>query len=177
MFSFMAETFWPFYKNFQGFTYCSVFKVLCCSCLFSATASIVYHAAFCLSRTFLNFFLISFRNPWVSFRSLSRSLGTGIRIPDVLPNVNIFFHFFCVFHVSFFCSFYIYKIRRHILCRTQDMPLVLFTGCCRPLLFCFPVYDLSVNDRHHRKDGPDLLRSACENVCIQHCHIRQVPRL
>ena len=33
MFSFMAETFWPFYKNFQGFTYCSIFKVLCCSCL------------------------------------------------------------------------------------------------------------------------------------------------
>ena len=95
---------------------------------FSATASIVYHAVFCLSRTFLNFFLIFFRNPWVSFRSLSRSLGTGIRIPDVLPNVNIFFHFFCVFHVSFFCSFYIYKIRRHILCRTQDMPPVLFTG-------------------------------------------------
>ena len=102
MFSFMAETFWPFYKNFQGFTYCSVFKVLCCSCLFSATASIVYHAAFCLSRTFLNFFLISFRNPWVSFRSLSRSLGTGIRIPDVLPNVNIFFSFFLRFSRFFF---------------------------------------------------------------------------
>ncbi len=236
MFSFMAETFWPFYKNFQGFTYCSVFKVLCCSwlifkpfycCLgFCSECShswpkpfghfirifrvlhTVQFSRFCavlallsdsfdsisccvlfvknffkflfdffpkplgffqksvpvawdgyyntrfsakcqqifsfflgfsrlffvlrLSRTFLNFFLISFRNPWVSFRSLSRSLGTGIRIPDVLPNVNIFFHFFCVFHVSFFCSFYIYKIRRHILCRTQDMPPVLFTGCCRP---------------------------------------------
>ena len=113
MFSFMAETFWPFYKNFQGFTYCSVFKVLCCSCLFSATASIVYHAAFCLSRTFLNFFLISFRNPWVSFRSLSRSLGTGIRIPDVLPNVNIFFHFFCVFHVFFLFLLYIQDKAAH----------------------------------------------------------------
>ena len=113
MFSFMAETFWPFYKNFQGFTYCSVFKVLCCSCLFSATASIVYHAAFCLSRTFLNFFLISFRNPWVSFRSLSRSLGTGIRIPDVLPNVNTFFHFFCVFHVFFLFLLYIQDKAAH----------------------------------------------------------------
>ena len=30
MFSFMANTLGHFYKNFQGFTYCSVFKVLCC---------------------------------------------------------------------------------------------------------------------------------------------------
>ena len=30
MFSFMANTSGHFYKNFQGFTYCSVFKVLCC---------------------------------------------------------------------------------------------------------------------------------------------------
>ena len=29
MFSFMANTLGHFYKNFQGFTYCSVFKVLC----------------------------------------------------------------------------------------------------------------------------------------------------
>ena len=30
MFSFMANTLGHLYKNFQGFTYCSVFKVLCC---------------------------------------------------------------------------------------------------------------------------------------------------
>ena len=48
---------WPitkghFYKNFQGFTYCSVFKVLCCF----ATARLLYHSVFCLSTTFFNFF-------------------------------------------------------------------------------------------------------------------------
>ena len=98
---------------------------------FSATAYLVYHAVFCLSRAFLNFFLISFRNPWVSFRSLSRSLGTGIRIPDVPPNVNTFFHFFCVFRVSFFCSFYIYKIRGHIPPLVQDMPPVFYLSAFR----------------------------------------------
>ena len=41
-----------FYKNFQGFTYCSVFKVLCCF----ATARLLYHSFAFLSTAFLTFF-------------------------------------------------------------------------------------------------------------------------
>jgi len=49
---------WPkplshFYKNFQGFTYCSVFKVLCCF----ATARLIYHSFSFLSTAFLFLFL------------------------------------------------------------------------------------------------------------------------
>ena len=49
---------WPitkghFYKNFQGFTYCSVFKVLCCF----ATARLLYHSFAVLSTAFLFLFL------------------------------------------------------------------------------------------------------------------------
>ena len=49
---------WPitkghFYKNFQGFTYCSVFKVLCCF----ATARLIYHSFAVLSTAFLFLFL------------------------------------------------------------------------------------------------------------------------
>lgn len=101
------------FLEFSGFYILFSFQGSVLFLSFSATASIVYHAAFCLSRTFLNFFLISFRNPWVSFRSLSRSLGTGIRIPDVLPNVNTFFHFFCVFHVFFLFLLYIQDKAAH----------------------------------------------------------------
>ena len=53
MFSFMAQTSEPFFKNFQGFTYCSVFKV---RCRFFATARLLYHSFFRLSITFFNFF-------------------------------------------------------------------------------------------------------------------------
>ena len=42
-----------FYKNFQGFTYCSVFKVLCCF----ATARLIYHSFALLSTTFFKSFL------------------------------------------------------------------------------------------------------------------------
>ena len=42
-----------FYKNFQGFTYCSVFKELfCCRFLFSAATHSFYHTVSGLSRTF-----------------------------------------------------------------------------------------------------------------------------
>ena len=53
MFSFMANTLGHFYKNFQGFTYCSVFKVLCCF----ATARLIYHSFAFLSTAFLFLFL------------------------------------------------------------------------------------------------------------------------
>ena len=53
MFSFMANTLGHFYKNFQGFTYCSVFKVLCCF----ATARLIYHSFAVLSTAFLFLFL------------------------------------------------------------------------------------------------------------------------
>ena len=48
---------WPitkghFYKNFQGFTYCSVFKVLCCF----ATARLLYHSFAILSTAFFKKF-------------------------------------------------------------------------------------------------------------------------
>ena len=82
MFSFMAETRRPFYKNFQGFTYCSVFKVheplgdvyepsrfsilakralcatlsKCCFCCSQQQRLIFYHSCFCLSTTFLFIF-------------------------------------------------------------------------------------------------------------------------
>ena len=51
---------WPitkghFYKNFQGFTYCSVFKVLL-FVVVSATARLLYHNFVRLSTTFLKFF-------------------------------------------------------------------------------------------------------------------------
>ena len=57
---------WPkplshFYKNFQGFTYCSVFKVLCFVVAFSATAHLLYHSFVCLSTTFFNFFYFLFQ--------------------------------------------------------------------------------------------------------------------
>ena len=51
MFSFMANTLGHFYKNFQGFTYCSVFKVLCCF----ATARLIYHSFSFLSTAFFVF--------------------------------------------------------------------------------------------------------------------------
>ena len=47
----------PFYKNFQGFTYCSVFKV---RVVVFATARLLYHGVSLLSTTFLkSFFRIS----------------------------------------------------------------------------------------------------------------------
>ena len=52
MFSFMANTSGHFYKNFQGFTYCSVFKVLRCF----ATARLIYHSFAVLSTAFLKVF-------------------------------------------------------------------------------------------------------------------------
>ena len=61
---------WPynqkaiFNKNFQGFTYCSVFKVLSfASLLFSAATLISYHVIFYLSITFFLFlnFLVTVR--------------------------------------------------------------------------------------------------------------------
>ena len=59
MFSFMANTLGHFYKNFQGFTYCSVFKVLLFVVVL-ATARLLYHSFFRLSTTFFNFFRFSF---------------------------------------------------------------------------------------------------------------------
>ena len=47
----MANTLGHFYKNFQGFTYCSVFKVLCCF----ATARLIYHIFSRLSTAFFVF--------------------------------------------------------------------------------------------------------------------------
>ena len=60
MFSFGLST---TFKNFQGFTYCSVVKVLFCSFLtrfcFPASAAtlIFYHIACCLSTAFFIFFI------------------------------------------------------------------------------------------------------------------------
>ena len=52
----MANTLGHFYKNFQGFTYCSVFKV---RVVVFATARLLYHGVSLLSTTFFNFFRIS----------------------------------------------------------------------------------------------------------------------
>ena len=76
---------WPitkghFYKNFQGFTYCSVFKVLCCF----ATARLLYHSVFCLSTTFLKFFVFLFAVVPDSF----------VRLPHLRKLVNNFFQKF-----------------------------------------------------------------------------------
>ena len=90
MFSFMAETFWPFYKNFQGFTYCSVFNVRCC---FSTATRLSYHNSSCLSTTFFIYFLKFFRT------SVPLS-ATRIIISQVFDTVKHFFKFF-----QFFCTF------------------------------------------------------------------------
>ena len=63
MFSFMANTSGHFYKNFQGFTYCSVFKVLC----YFATARLIYHIFVRLSTAF---FVFIFEHSALSQRTL-----------------------------------------------------------------------------------------------------------
>ena len=56
MFSFMAEAFWPFYKNFQGFTYCSVFKELCFVVAFVLSGnSFILSYRFRFVKNFFNF--------------------------------------------------------------------------------------------------------------------------
>ena len=56
MFSFMANTLGHFYKNFQGFTYCSVFKVLCRrSCDSSFTITQLHSLVNNFFKSFLNF--------------------------------------------------------------------------------------------------------------------------
>ena len=76
MFSFMANTLGHFYKNFQGFTYCSVFKVLCCF----ATARLIYHIFSRLSTAFLFLFSNTLRclNGRFSSCSCPVSQGQGI---------------------------------------------------------------------------------------------------
>ena len=57
MFSFMANTLGHFYKNFQGFTYCSVFKVRCCR-FCDSQITISWRFAF-VNNFFKSFFRIS----------------------------------------------------------------------------------------------------------------------
>ena len=85
---------WPkpsghFYKNFQGFTYCSVFKVLCCF----ATARLIYHIFSRLSTAFLFLFPNTLR--CLNGRFSSCSLPCLSRTRHILPptptKVNTFF--------------------------------------------------------------------------------------
>ena len=99
---------WPitkghFYKNFQGFTYCSVFKVLCCF----ATAILLYHRFAVLSTAFLKSFfelhMLSQRTLSVRFVCPCRSRTRHI-LPPVSTKVNTFFtKFFELFqmHMQF----------------------------------------------------------------------------
>ena len=71
MFSFMANTLGHFYKNFQGFTYCSVFKVLCCrlsdsSFTISQLVSLVNN----FFQLFSNFFFQVFRSKFSGERGI-----------------------------------------------------------------------------------------------------------
>ena len=88
MFSFMANK--PkghFYKNFQGFTYCSVFKVRCC-CF---SSNVLYHITlFPVCQQLFYFFQLL-------FRSLTPSLEASIIISNGFQKVNHFFHFFSSF--------------------------------------------------------------------------------
>ena len=95
MFSFMALNQSHFYKNFQGFTYCSVFKVLAA---FSAATLIFYHIFGRLSTTFLtfSFFLLALE------RSFTSSLEASIIISKATPKVNHFFHYFSKFFLFLF---------------------------------------------------------------------------
>ena len=80
MFSFMANTLGHFYKNFQGFTYCSVFKV---RVVVFATAILLYHGVSLLSTTFLTFFECFF----AFNQSLAEKEGfePSRRFPDLHP--------------------------------------------------------------------------------------------
>ena len=85
MFSFMAETFWPFYKNFQGFTYCSVFKVLCCSCLSQRQLN-KFITTLSVCQEFFNFFRSFFQHSasW-NFKRRRRDLNPRAATNDLLP--------------------------------------------------------------------------------------------
>ena len=85
MFSFMALNQSHFYKNFQGFTYCSVFKVLICR---SPQILIFYNFLICRtlfsSRLLLSFFI----------RSVCLSLKCLSILPHLSKVVNYFFQLF-----------------------------------------------------------------------------------
>ena len=138
-----------FYKNFQGFTYCSVFKVLCCF----ATARLLYHSLFCLSTAFFNFFSNFFfkifdqierrkrdLNPRASFPTYTLSRGASSASWVFLPNRSLlrFLFAFCRFrqtHVLLYKTLFILSITFftyfftffHLL----DMPIPLYF----PLLY------------------------------------------
>ena len=80
MFSFMANTSGHFYKNFQGFTYCSVFKVLCCrfsDSLFTITQLVSFVNNF--FQVFLKFF------NFVFLKRRRRDLNPRAATNDLLP--------------------------------------------------------------------------------------------
>ena len=78
MFSFMAINQRPFYKNFQGFTYCSVFKEL--RCLADSSFTLSY------SLLFVNNFFQKF------FVSVAFALArTCVILPPVSTKVNTYF--------------------------------------------------------------------------------------
>ena len=81
MFSFMANTLGHFYKNFQGFTYCSVFKVLCCCRLIDSSFTITQ-----LHSLVNNFFqLFSKFFNFVSVERRRRDLNPRAATNDLLP--------------------------------------------------------------------------------------------
>ncbi|OUP83493.1 UNVERIFIED_ORG: hypothetical protein B5F06_11580, partial [Lacrimispora saccharolytica] len=80
---------------FQGFTYCSVFKVRCC--LFSTATRLSYHNSLCLSTTFLFSF-------WKPSKTLSDFPQTSVPLSatryilsQVLIPVKLIFQFFPFF--------------------------------------------------------------------------------
>ena len=73
---------WPitkghFYKNFQGFTYCSVFNVLLFVVVL-ATARLYYHSCSFLSTTFLKFFRTAHAVSTDALCLVRLSFGQGI---------------------------------------------------------------------------------------------------
>ena len=90
-----------FFKNFQGFTYCSVFKVRCC--LFLTATRLSYHNSLCLSTTFFIFFLEAFRNPFrfpLNFRAALSDALYLITTPH--PCQALFLKFFKICFSSVF---------------------------------------------------------------------------
>ena len=156
MFSFMANTLGHFYKNFQGFTYCSVFKVLCCF----ATARLLYHSFAVLSTAFLKSFfelhMLSQRTLSVRFVCPCRSRTRHI-LPPTSTKVNTFLQSFlncfkCIcnskIHSFALCIFTIRIEKPSTLHCTQRMSKALFALFA---LSCAPCTDRRTHCTEHEQ--------------------------
>ena len=72
----------PFYKNFQGFTYCSVFKELCfCCSLFFSSNSFILSYRFRFVKNFFHLFLKFFFEDFQSDERRKRDLNPRAGFP------------------------------------------------------------------------------------------------